>query len=96
MKFLYIIDYWVPDYVGVINLIAETDKNAFNIIKNKTFVESVGEYYTDLKCDYDYEEKYKIDIARNIIKAQRFPLLPSNPGFKSFYSGIVYFISHKK
>lgn len=95
MKFLYIIDYWVPGYSGVINLIAETDKEAFKIIENKVIVDYVGEYYVEMKSDYEYHPKYKIDIAKNILKAQRFPLVPSNPGFKTFYSGIVYFISFK-
>ena len=95
MKFLYIIDYWVPEYTGVINLIASSDKEAFQIISTKKIIDHVGEYYTEIKSDYEYNDTYKIPVCRNILKAQRFPLIPSIPGFKEFYSGIVYFVSTK-
>jgi hypothetical protein len=39
MKFLYIVDYWVPfpssEYGGVINVIAESDSEVFNLLSNE-------------------------------------------------------------
>ncbi len=94
-KFLYIIDYWVPGYVGVINLISGSDREAYNIISEKKLVNFVGEYYTDIKSDYEYDSKYAPIIVKNILKAQRFPLAPAFMGSKCFFSGIVYFTSSK-
>jgi hypothetical protein len=95
MKYLYVIDYWVPEYTGVINLIASTDKEAFEVISNKKTIDHVGHYYSEIKHDYEYNDNFKRSVCRNIIKAQRFPLLHSYPGAKEFHSGIVYFISIK-
>lgn len=95
MKYLYVIDYWVPGYVGVINLIASTDNEAYHVIANKKILDHVGQYYSEIKHDYEYDNKFKIPICKNILKAQRFPLLPSYPGCTEFCSGIVYFISSK-
>jgi hypothetical protein len=95
MKFLYIIDYWVPEYKGVINLIASSDKEAFEIISTKKIMDHIGEYYTEIKNDYEYSDIHKRSICKNILSAQRFPLLPSSTGFKEYCSGIVYFISTK-
>jgi len=95
MKYLYVIDYWVPGYIGVINLIASTDKEAFQVISTKKTMDHVGQYYSEIKYDYQYDDSFKKNVCQNIIKAQRFPLLPSSPGFKEFHSGIVYFISSK-
>ncbi len=94
-KFLYIIDYWVPGYSGSINLISGSDREAYEIIAQKKLVDFVGEYYTDIKSDYEYHPKYGRIIVRNILKAQRFPLAPAFMGSKCFFSGIVYFTSSK-
>ncbi len=34
-KFLYIIDYWVPGYTGVLNIISGSDREAYEIIAEK-------------------------------------------------------------
>ena len=38
IKYLYIVDYWVPfpqsEYGGVINVIAENDQEAYNLLSN--------------------------------------------------------------
>jgi len=97
MKFLYIIDYWVPGYTGVINLVASTDKEAFQVISTKKIVDNLyaGNYYSEIKSDYIYDDTYKIPVCRNILRSQRFPLLPGSAGYKDFYSGIIYFIANK-
>ena len=62
MKSLYIVDYWVPfpssEYGGLINLIAESDTEAFTILANE---ESFDERYTDR-------------IMERVINAQKFVL----------------------
>jgi hypothetical protein len=62
MKSLYIVDYWVPfpssEYGGLINLIAESDTEAFTILANE---ESFDERYTDR-------------IMERVINAQKFAL----------------------
>lgn len=62
MKFLYIVDYWVPfpssEYGGVINVIAESDSEVFNLLSNE-----VG-----------FNNRYQDRIMSNIIKAQKFRL----------------------
>jgi succinate dehydrogenase flavin-adding protein (antitoxin of CptAB toxin-antitoxin module) len=48
MKYLYIVDYWVPfpssEYGGLINLIAESDTEAFEILSAE---DSFDDQYTD-------------------------------------------------
>jgi hypothetical protein len=48
MKYLYIVDYWVPfpssEYGGLINLIAESDTEAFEILSAE---DSFDDRYTD-------------------------------------------------
>jgi hypothetical protein len=48
MKSLYIVDYWVPfpssEYGGIINLIAESDTEAFSLLSQE---ESFDERYQD-------------------------------------------------
>jgi succinate dehydrogenase flavin-adding protein (antitoxin of CptAB toxin-antitoxin module) len=48
MKYLYIVDYWVPfpssEYGGLINLIAESDTEAFEILSKE---QSFDDRYTD-------------------------------------------------
>jgi len=62
MKSLYIVDYWVPfpssEYGGLINLIAESDTEAFKILSEE---ESFDGRYTDR-------------IMERVINAQKFAL----------------------
>lgn len=63
MKYLYIVDYWVPfpssEYGGLINLIAENDTEAFEILSS---VEQFDERYVDR-------------IMERIVNAQKFALV---------------------
>ena len=49
MKYLYIIDYWIPfpqsEYGGVVNVIAEDDSEAFELLANE---EQFNEDFVDL------------------------------------------------
>ena len=62
MNYLYIVDYWVPfpssEYGGLINLIAENDTEAFNILSQEE----------------SYDEKYVNLIMPNVVSAQKFKL----------------------
>ena len=62
MKYLYIVDYWVPfpssEYGGLINLIAESDTEAFTILSSE---ESFDDRYTDR-------------IMERVVNAQKFAL----------------------
>ena len=62
MKSIYIVDYWVPfpssEYGGVVNLIAETDAEAFEI----------------LASEEEFDDEYNHLIMQNIVKAQKFYL----------------------
>jgi len=63
MKSLYIVDYWVPfpssEYGGVINLIAENDTEAFQLLTDEE----------------SFDEKYQNLIMPNVVKAQKFKLV---------------------
>jgi succinate dehydrogenase flavin-adding protein (antitoxin of CptAB toxin-antitoxin module) len=63
MKYLYIVDYWVPfpssEYGGIINLIAESDTQAFEILSNES----------------QFDERYTDRIMERIVNAQRFELV---------------------
>jgi hypothetical protein len=63
MKSLYIVDYWVPfpssEYGGLINLIAESDTEAFAILSQANF----------------YDESYVDRIMPNVVSAQKFKLV---------------------
>ena len=63
MKSLYIVDYWVPfpssEYGGVINLIAENDTEAFQLLTDEE----------------GFDEKYQNLIMPNVVKAQKFKLV---------------------
>jgi len=63
MKSLYIVDYWVPfpssEYGGVINLIAEDDTEAFELLANEE----------------GFDERYQSLIMPNVVKAQKFELV---------------------
>ena len=62
MKYLYIIDYWVPfpqsEYGGVVNVIAKDDSVAFEL----------------LAAEEGFNEDYIDRIMPNVIKAQKLPL----------------------
>ena len=62
MKSLYIVDYWVPfpssEYGGVINLIAESDAEAFIILSQ----------------EQQYDATYIDRIMPNVVTAQKFKL----------------------
>ena len=62
MKYLYIVDYWVPfpssEYGGLINLIAENDTEAFSILSQEG----------------SYDERYVDKIMPNVVSAQKFKL----------------------
>lgn len=62
MKYLYIVDYWVPfpssEYGGIINLIAESDTEAFTLLSQEE----------------QFDERYQDRIMANVVKAQRFAL----------------------
>jgi hypothetical protein len=62
MKSLYIVDYWVPfpssEYGGLINLIAESDTDAFTILSQE-----------DL-----FDKRYVDRIMPNVVNAQKFVL----------------------
>ena len=62
MKYLYIVDYWVPypssEFGGLINLIAENDTEAFSILSQEG----------------SYDEKYVNLIMPNVVIAQKFKL----------------------
>jgi hypothetical protein len=63
MKSLYIVDYWVPfpssEYGGVINLIAESDTEAFELLSEEE----------------TYDERYVNLIMPNVVNAQKFKLV---------------------
>ena len=63
MKYLYIVDYWVPfpssEYGGLINLIAESDTEAFEILANESEFDSM---YTDR-------------IMERVVNSQKFALV---------------------
>jgi hypothetical protein len=63
MKSLYIVDYWVPfpssEYGGLINLIAESDTEAFEI----------------LKSEEQFDDRYTDRIMERVVNAQKFSLV---------------------
>jgi hypothetical protein len=63
MKSLYIVDYWVPfpssEYGGLINLIAESDTEAFAILSQENL----------------FDESYVDRIMPNVVSAQKFALV---------------------
>jgi succinate dehydrogenase flavin-adding protein (antitoxin of CptAB toxin-antitoxin module) len=62
MKYLYIVDYWVPfpssEYGGMINLIAESDTEAFTLLSEEE----------------QFDERYQDRIMERVVNAQRFAL----------------------
>jgi hypothetical protein len=63
MKSLYIVDYWVPfpssEYGGIVNLIAESDTEAFEILANED----------------QFDDRYTDRIMERVVNAQKFSLL---------------------
>lgn len=63
MKYLYIVDYWVPfpssEYGGVINVIAKDDVECHNILRDSG----------------DYDERYESKIMERVVAAPRFALV---------------------
>ncbi len=63
MKYLYIVDYWVPfpssEYGGLINLIAESDTEAFKILSEES----------------QFDDNYTDRIMERIINSQKFALV---------------------
>lgn len=62
MKSLYIVDYWVPfpssEYGGLINLIAESDTEAFKILSE----------------EQTFDNRYTDRIMERVVNAQKFAL----------------------
>ena len=62
MKYLYLIDFWVPypssEFGGLINLIAENDTEAFSILSQEG----------------SYDDRYVDKIMPNVVSAQKFKL----------------------
>jgi hypothetical protein len=63
MKYLYIVDYWVPfpssEYGGVINVIAENDVECHDILRDSD----------------DYDDRYESKIMERVVAAPRFALV---------------------
>ena len=62
MKYLYIVDYWVPfpssEYGGLINVIAENDIECHDILRDSD----------------DYDGRYESKIMERVVAAPRFAL----------------------
>jgi succinate dehydrogenase flavin-adding protein (antitoxin of CptAB toxin-antitoxin module) len=62
MKYLYIVDYWVPFPAssdgGLINLIAENDTEAFTLLSNEN----------------QFDDRYTNRIMERVVNAQKFKL----------------------
>jgi hypothetical protein len=63
MKYLYIVDYWVPfpssEYGGMINVIAENDNECHDILRDSD----------------DYDALYHPKIMERVVAAPRFALV---------------------
>ena len=63
MKYLYIVDYWVPfpssEYGGIVSVIAENDSEAFDILSN---------------CG-DFDDRYTDRIMDRVVNAHKFALV---------------------
>lgn len=63
MKFLYLVDYWVPfpssEYGGLISVIAEDDNECHDILRD---------------CE-DYDDRYTQKIMERVVSAPRFSLV---------------------
>ena len=63
MKYLYLVDYWVPfpssEYGGIINVIAENDIECHDILRDSD----------------DYDARYHPKIMERVVAAPRFALV---------------------
>lgn len=63
MKFLYLIDYWVPfpasEYGGLVTLIAQSDTEAFELLSKEE----------------SFDKEYVDRIMERVVNAQKFALL---------------------
>lgn len=63
MKYLYLVDYWVPfpssEYGGLVTLIAKNDTEAFEI----------------LSTEEQFDERYVDRIMERVVNAQKFALV---------------------
>lgn len=63
MKYLYVVDYWVPfpssEYGGLINLIASSDTEAFEI----------------LAAEQQFDSRYTDRIMERVVNSQKFALV---------------------
>lgn len=63
MKYLYIVDYWVPfpssEYGGLINVIAESDNECHDILRDAS----------------EYDDRYENKIMERVVAAPRFALV---------------------
>jgi len=73
MKYLYIVDYWVPfpssECGGIVNVIAESDEEVFDI----------------LSTDEQFDARYSNRIMERVVNAQKFALSEE----ANYESGIV-------
>ena len=62
MKYFYIVDYWVPfpssEYGGLVNLIADSDTEAFQILKE----------------DEQFDDRYTDRIMERVVNSRKFVL----------------------
>lgn len=67
MKYIYLIDYWVPfpssEYGGMISVIATDDQECFDLLTDSNAEETSG-----------FDNKYEDRIMPNIVKAPKFAL----------------------
>ena len=67
MKYLYLVDYWVPfpssEYGGIINVIAESDQECFDLLTDPDAEETSG-----------FDKKYEDRVMPHVVKAPRFAL----------------------
>ncbi len=64
MKYLYIVDYWVPfpssEYGGIINVIAENDKECHDILRDDE--------------DHGFDDRYESKIMEQVVSAIKLKL----------------------
>jgi hypothetical protein len=64
MKYLYIVDYWVPfpssEYGGIVSVIAENDQECHDILRDS---------------EVSYNRTYDGKIMENVVKASKFALV---------------------
>ena len=67
MKYLYLVDFWVPfpssEYGGIVAVIAEDDNECHDILRDS---------------EISYDDSYDSEIMPNVVRAQRFQLVDSD------------------